>query len=335
MHIIFIRTFFILLVTVLCSACHPDGIFGAKDRAFGIRHDKSLLEYEAVASNAAPYHTANYPDFSSVVNFTYSLDGSQNHEYAASGVLVDSLWVLTAGHNFFTSDDQSSPALVSGIQVNFGIDPENPDQTREVAELVFHPTWLDDDDVYGKANDLCLVKLKTPVTDLPFASLSTESNEPLNATVWYAGYGDYSREPGQDRDLYSKRHAIENVLDRVIGDINSQNQAGETYVGGLVAFDFDAPDSSVNSLGDDFISEDEPLLGGGSSSPVAREFEGGTVEGDSGGPLFVQIDGRWQVIGILSGGATEPVRRHRDGDYGDISIFTRVSTAWEWLESVR
>ncbi len=333
MHAFFIRTFFLLLVTLLFSACRPDGIFGSRASTFGIRHDKSLLEYEEVATNVAPYHTADYPDFSSVVNFTYSLDGSQEFEYVASGVLIDSIWVLTAGHNFFTSDDQSSPALASGIQVNFGVDPENPDQTRKVAELVFHPTWLDDDDVYGNANDFCLVKLKEPVTDLPYAPLAKVNNEPLNATVWYAGYGDYSRERGQDRNLYSKRHAIENVLDRVVGDINSQNRAGEVYVGGLVAFDFDAPDSSVNSLGDEFISEDEPLLGDGSSSAVPREFEGGTVEGDSGGPLFVQIDGQWLVIGILSGGATEPIRRHRDGDYGDISIFTRVSTAIQWIES--
>ncbi|HAA14908.1 MAG TPA: trypsin, partial [Cytophagales bacterium] len=60
----------------------------------------------------------------------------------------------------------------------------------------------------------------------------------------------------------------------------------------------------------------------------------GTVQGDSGGPLFVRNGDQWEVAGVLSGGASDPVPNWRDGDYGDISIYTRVSTAIDWINSV-
>jgi len=36
---------------------------------FGIRSDKSLSEYEAIATNVAPYNTNSYPDFNSILLF--------------------------------------------------------------------------------------------------------------------------------------------------------------------------------------------------------------------------------------------------------------------------
>ena len=157
------------------TACEPDGDFFEpiidETSAFGIRHDRSLSDYEAVATNQAPYNTSAYPDFGTVVNFTYSLNGSQDFEYVASGVLVAPQWVLTAGHNFFVSEEQNAPAPTAGIVVNFGDDPENPDAIRFVSELVFHPTWLNDDDVFGNANDLCLVKLSSSVPNSPLTCI--------------------------------------------------------------------------------------------------------------------------------------------------------------------
>ncbi len=332
-------TRYALLSLVVLSSCNGGGeeeenVNVETPTTFGIRHDKALTDYEEVAKNSSPYNTDDYPDFSTVVHFEYSLDGSDNFEYSATGVIVNSEWILTAGHNFYDEEDQSSPAPVSGIEVKFGDDPNNPTLTRDVAELVFHPTWVNEPIVLDKANDLCLVKLSSPVTGIEYATINSSTSEPLQGTVWYAGYGDYSEQSGQNPNLETKRHAIENELDRIVSGISSQTENGTTYTGGLVAVDFDAPAGNVNSLGDDYNSPDEVVLGSGTSNSAAKDFEGATVKGDSGGPLFVRINDEWVVIGVLSGGADDPVAGYTTGGYGDISVFTRVSTSIDWINSV-
>mgnify|MGYP002628503785 CR=1 FL=1 len=330
----------LLLSSIFITSCayeediDPIVDLGSNIQTYGIRHDKSLSEYEAVGANNTPYNTSDYPNFSSVVNFTYSLDGSADAEFVASGVLVAPNWILTAGHNFFLAEDQSSPALPAGVSINIGNDPENPEQILVAEQLVFHPTWIDDNEVIAKGNDFCLVRLASQPTGISPALLNRSLDEPLGSTVWHCGFGDYSQQANQDRNAYSMKHAMANILDRKISGVSSTNKNGQVYQGGLVAFDFDSPDGTINSLGDDFISSDEPLLGTGTSDAAALELEGGTVEGDSGGPLWAKINNQWQVIGILSGGADAPITNHQDASYGDISVYTRVSTSIDWIDSV-
>ncbi|MDN3204259.1 S1 family peptidase [Algoriphagus sediminis] len=306
----------------------PDG-----DITFGIRGDLDLSDYERVARNDAPYNTSEYPDFSPVVSFVYSINGSDEYDFVASGVLISPDWILSAGHNFFVSDDQSSPAPESGIRAVYGDDPNNEDNYLEVEEVIYFPTWLEDDDIFGKANDFCLVRLKEPLNGITPAKMLTTESEPLNTLVWACGFGDYSQEPGQDPDFYSLKHATSSILDRVVGGITSSSSAG-TFTGGLLAVDFDSPSGQINTLGDDYISPDEPLLGTGTSSPTVTEFEAGAVQGDSGGPLFVRVNGEWLVAGILSGSAEEPFIGHVGNSYGEIDIYTRVSLAYDWINEV-
>lgn len=324
----------LLTITLILSSCGFDEeISNSEFSTFGIRHDKILSDYEKIATNTSPYNSNEYPDFSPVVAFSYSLDGSDNHNFIATGTLVKPNWILTAGHNFFVAEEQSSPALPSGISVLVGNDPNNPTTELSVEELVFHPTWLNQSNDFLNANDLCLVKLSSPITTIDVAKINSSRNEELASTSWYSGFGDYSQESGQNVDLLSKKHAIENILDRKNEGISSTN-GGQNYTGGLLAFDFDSPSGDVNSLGDDFVASDEALIGDGNSEPTATEFEGTTVQGDSGGPLFLFVDGEWKLSGVLSGGASEPIINHNDSDYGDISVFIRVSTHIDWINSV-
>ncbi|MEL6538800.1 MAG: trypsin-like serine protease, partial [Bacteroidota bacterium] len=304
-------------------------VSGGENPLFGIRHDKSLADYEALAASS----DASRPDFSTVVFFGYSLDGSDDAQYVASGTLITEEWILTAGHNFYDAQEQNDVAPTSGIQVTFGNDPNTSNQVYTVAEIVMHPTWLNGDQDYADANDLCLVRLSQAVTNITPAPLHTAGTEELGSLVYGAGFGDYSETEGQDRDLYSRKHALANHLDRIVGGLNTSVN-GTTYPGGLLAFDFDDLDGFVNSLGDDDVTTDEVILGDGTSEAVAIEFEAGTVQGDSGGPLFVRNGTQWEVAGVLSGGADAPVPNWRDGDYGDISIYTRVSTAMDWINAV-
>ena len=301
--------------------------------AFGIRADRPLSDYEKVASNQAPYNTDNFPSCSPVIAFSYSLDGSNGADYVATGTLIKPDWILTAGHNFYVAEEQSSPAPTTGIRILVGNDPNNPSATYTVERLVFHPSWETQNEDFVRANDLCLVKLSTPITNITPAQINTELVNLVGQTTWFCGFGDYSQQLGQNPNLLSKKHAIQNVLDRQNEGIESQAN-GVTYRGGLLGFDFDSPSGTINSLGDTKVGADEALLGTGTSDPTATEFEGTTVEGDSGGALFIKVGNTWKVCGVLSGGADEPIDNHADGDYGDISIFIRVATHKTWIESV-
>lgn len=300
---------------------------------FGIRHDLSLSTYNAIGQNAAPFNTADYPDFSPVISFTYTLNGKKSGEYVASGTVVAPGWILTAGHNFYVAEEQNAPAPPSGITINLGHDPNAPNMEYEVEKLVFHPTWLQDNSDFVYANDLCLVKVKGNITGVTPAIINYEEVETIGSKVWYSGFGDYSQHFGEDPDLYSVRHAFENILDRKSTGINTFIN-NITYVGGLLGFDFDAPDGSINTLGDDYSNSDEDLLGPGTSDAMALPYEATTVEGDSGGPIFMKINGQWKVVGVLSGGVEDPVADFSDSSYGDISVFIRTSSHANWLKSV-
>ncbi len=323
--------YFLIVFSIVLNSCKKDDTDIEPNEAvtFGIRHDKSLSDYEAIAVSSDP----SRPDFSSTISFSYSLNGSSNYDYIASGVLIDSLWILTAGHNFYDSQNQTSPAPVSGIVVKVGSDPNNPDDTYNVAELIIHPTWLDDQQEFANANDLCLVKLSSAITDIKPAQLFITSNEAIGEDIWHCGYGDYSEQPGQNPNLDSKKHAIHNILDRSISGFQT-TVSGNSYTGGLLAFDFDNPAETINTLGDNVVNSDENVLGSGSSSANCLDYEGTTVTGDSGGPLFLKDGSVWKVAGILSGGASNPVDNHQDSNYGDISIYIKISSAYNWIDSV-
>lgn len=329
---------FFVLTLMSCSVSDDEDIViedgNTSELTFGIRHDLSLADYEKIASNASPFDIDEYPDFSPIVCFNYSDDGSDDKDSYATGTIVSEYWILTAGHNFFSSDEQSTPTLVSGIDVLVGWDPNNPDAVYEVEEIVFHPTWLENDDLFITANDLALVKLTSPITDITPASINDMEVEVIGDIIWYAGFGDYSNQPGQDTDLISKKHALQNILDRTSTGILSQSSAG-TYVGGLLAFDFDSPNGDINALGDDKTTEEEDILGGSTTSnAVALPYEAGTVPGDSGGPLMMKIDDEWKVCGVLSGTAESALPNHVGSNYGEIDVFIRTATVYDWISTV-
>lgn len=321
-----------MIISVL-SSCYPEDEGYPEGETFGIRDDINFEDYVKVGANQAPYNTVEYPDFSAVIMFSYSLDGSETDDYVATGVLVKPDWILTAGHNFFVAEEQDDPALASGIFVLTGSDPNNPTNTYTVEKLVFFPSWIEQNEDFIKANDLCLVKLSSPITSITPMEINYETTEAIGNTVWYCGFGDYSQQEGHDANSFSEKHAIENILDRKVDGITSSS-GGTTYYGGLLAFDFDSPSGDVNSLGDETVNDDEAMLGAGTSSATATFFEGATVQGDSGGPLFIKIGETWKVCGVLSGGASEPIDDHYDSSYGDISVFIRTSSHSDWIQSV-
>lgn len=169
-------------------------------------------------------------------------------------------------------------------------------------QLITHPDWN------GNAfagNDIGLVHLTTPVTGITPASLYTGSAE-LGLVGTFVGFGiTGTGATGQSRFDGGER-AFQNVIDG----------------------DFGNP---ALLLGSDF---DNPLVPGdshfGDSTPLA--LEGCVTSGDSGGGVFVTVNGQTYLAGVIS--AVVAIDGNANADYGDMSAFGRVTMFTPWISSV-
>ena len=303
----------------------------------GIRNDKLLSEHQKVGANEAPY-TAGvmYPDFSSVV-FLETRRDSTDLDFTGSGVLISDRWILTAGHNIVTTPN--TPAFKPNeIKVRIGVDPNSAAELA-VERVVIHPNWSATIAAEGSAgfqtgSDVALIKLAESVTTITPAVWNQNKQEVIGSTLWVAGFGDYSGNPAQTGE-YPTIHAYENVLDRIKLNVSIP---GGTMTGGVLASDFDSPAGDKNTLGDNIVKSDEAFFDtasiGSGSETVSKDFEGVTVTGDSGGGVFGQIDGSWQLVGVISSGANEPLDGLKDGEYGSIDIHMRTASHKDWINSV-
>ncbi len=220
-------------------------------QTFGIRNDKKLIDYEAIASNVAPYNTSEFPDFRAVVSIHVA---DKKDVFIGTGVLINSQWVLNAAHNFILPEETKNLPILSNVSILIGNDPNKPLKTLTVSQIIVHPHWTSSDGGFEKGMDLALVKLATPINDISPAAVNYDINgEKDKAYIWTCGFGDFSQQPGQNKDDYSKKHAMVNVLDRIVNGL-STTVSGVKYNGGILAFDFDAPDGKFNTLGDNIAN---------------------------------------------------------------------------------
>ena len=222
----------------------------------------------------------------------YSTSESRN-EYAV-GVLVSPSWVLTASH--FPEDSS---------QWLFG------ETFYKTKRIIRHPklsTLAEGRKVQWDGWDMALVELDKPVLDIKPADRYEDRSE-LGMIVTKIGYGYIGNgRSGMNSPLTQERLGGHNTIDLIGGKIN------EIEVGSDVLLcDFDSPNTDTfNHLG-----SLEPL-----------EFEIGGSKGDSGGGVFTQLNGEWELVGIVSGAMS------RDIKYGSIMTFARVSSANLWIEGV-
>ena len=253
--------------------------------AMVIRDDRSDTDYLNLGSN-----------YSSVGHI--SLHSSDGNDYLASGTLIDSHWVLTAGH------------VVDGAtSLWWNPDPQGQAfQGYQASQWYAFPKWNGN---VSSGYDLGLMYFTTDLAaqaGIDPSLLYTGSNE-VGQVGTMVGYGTTGTGlTGYTTYDYQKRGG-QNMIDAVLNTPGKDNR--------VLLSDFDNPHNAADSSW-------------GSSSPL--DLEALISPGDSGGGLFLDIGGINYLAGVNSFG-WGILDGDPNSDYGDAAGFTRVSSFVDWIMS--
>ncbi len=217
------------------------------------------------------------------------------------GVLIAPQWVITAAHTL-PQHAESWQVVVNGIP-------------RDVERVTTHPgsktlpqTLIDQAMASGEAmlivvflsasDDIALIKLTEPVTDVAPVALYTGSDE-SGQIIKIVGKGA----TGTGATGHDPKGPNRTKLRRAF------NKTTSAY-GRWLCYVFDEP-------------------------PSALPLEGVLGNGDSGGPVLIETDDQWRLAGLASWKVVQGhVMTARPGRYGQIACNVRASHYIEWIESV-
>lgn len=213
------------------------------------------------------------------------------------GVLISPRWVATAAHVV---------ASISVDEVTIG------GVARPVRQVIFHPGYKPVPDAIIKAtltsgdptevmaflatsDDIALIELASSISDIQPAVLYRGDDE-LGRKVRLLGKGATGSGDAGESPLSEHRTTLRCAQ-------NAITAADERWI----SYTFDAPDAAL-------------------------PFEGMTGSGDSGSPILIEREGRWEVAGLASWRYIKG-DIHRPGRYGDGGYNVRISRYVRWIEN--
>ncbi len=235
-----------------------------------IRHDRSPDSYQQLAES----YTS--------VGRVWGDAPSGDSRSVASGTLIDQRWVLTAAH-VITSDG-----------MRFEIDGD----LYPVIQTVIHPDW---DGRYFRGNDLALLELAHPVTDVTPAVLH-DGDDAVGRVGTMVGYGRTGTGLSGGDQMGGTRRAGQNMID------STGSGFWPILSDDLLMADFDYPHTLAESLPMNLalgLTDIPTMLTGsqhinrmGQADPLELEYL--PASGDSGGGVFIEVDGIEVLSGVIS-----------------------------------
>jgi hypothetical protein len=241
--------------------------------------------------------------------------------YIASGTLISSEWVLTAGH--VVGGTNNYGAGVSGMF--FGLGSVYSGTGIAATEWIPYAGWSSSNGDVWAGVDLGLVRLSQPITTVTPALLDFRT--PLLGLLGTSvGYGRSGIGSGGMSTPAGTKRAGQNMIDARGGMVTTMGSGTLLDLDGIsptVLFqDFDHPTDLVASTM-------------GSVTPVAQEYL--IASGDSGGGLFIDVGGVIKLVGVSSFLASLPYPWDTTGanaDYGDLAGVVSVQSFENWIFTV-
>lgn len=217
------------------------------------------------------------------------------------GVLIAPQWVVTAAHAVSWQSNGVTEVRINGV-------------VRRVERIVIHPGYtpmpqelitqaLAGNRAPGVAHlsssdDIALIRLAKPVADVSPAILHRNGAE-IGLTAKIIGRGA----TGVGSTGHSMNGPNRTQLRRAFNEISGAEGRWIRYV-------FDTP-------------------------PTGLPLEGMSGNGDSGSPVLIEIDGRWEVAGLAAWKFSEDDSAiFRPAAYGQTSYNVRLSHYAGWIDSV-
>lgn len=223
--------------------------------------------------------------------------------------------VLTAAHCIDDDGDGELdwPVTTSG-QFHLGPTLDDVLSTTDIVAVDIAPDWVGGAGD-ARAHDLALLTLATPLGDVQIVPWSDA--DLIGETVVLVGYGVHSDGLTSSWDEGPKR-AAENVVDGI----------DDAFGTGAWITDFDNTAGSGNTA---------QTHHGFTSSGIPLDHEGGIAPGDSGGPMLLDIDGVYHIVGTASGGGHPTATSEDDqflyGGIGEHSMLADSNNA-AWLTAL-
>jgi len=216
------------------------------------------------------------------------------YDYFASGTLIDSPGNLWVLTAAHVLDSSSIGERTFTLGSN----------SYSVVESDVYPKWNGD---LSRGYDIALAKLSDAPVGVTPATLYTGSSE-AGLIGTFVGYGMTGTGLTGATTFDSVKRAGQNAIDAFY-------RTGRTSR--MFGVDFDDPNGSTQVYGDS----------------AALELEYLTSFGDSGGGVYIDLDGSSYLAGVTSWGA-DYNGNGLDDDYGDVGGYIRVSAFTSWIDSV-